>query len=98
MQEESNQPIDSLDALHVRLSKARKDLAVQEERVSQTWNELFHKVNEAKAKRSNASALQRITLMAVDTAEVVDGLIFGWRLYRRLKDTSFNPFKKKKKK
>ena len=75
----------SLDEIRDRKDALRKNLGESDRQVRQLWRQLF-------AKPEPLSALtptKRISTVMSTGAGVLDGIILGWKLYRK--------FKKKKK-
>ena len=69
----------SLEAISDRKDVLLKEIRKDEKQVRQLWNQLF-------AKPEPMSALtpsKRISTMMSTGAGVLDGVIFGWKLYRK---------------
>ncbi|MBQ9636412.1 MAG: hypothetical protein IJV36_00760 [Prevotella sp.] len=71
----------SLEAISDRKDVLIKEIRKDEQQVRQLWNQLF-------AKPEPLSALtpsKRISAMMNTGAGVLDGVILGWKLYRKFK-------------
>ena len=69
----------SLEAISDRKDVLLKEIRKDEKQVRQLWNQLF-------AKPESMSALtpsKRISTMMSTGAGVLDGVILGWKLYRK---------------
>ena len=79
----------------IRVEKERLRLAMSEkgEEVSMLWQELVHPAADDEVK----TPTQRLLHYAHAGAGLVDGVIMGWKLYRRIGGT-FSFFKRKKRK
>ena len=90
------QQIDSLAALEEHLGGIQNKISAKEERLARLWHSLSEDDPKRVKQRRSASMIQRGIALAADSTEIIDGLIFGWRLYRRL-GGSFKLFKRHKK-
>ena len=78
------QPIDNLADLERHIASIRSAIATKEERLATLWHSLSQDDPKRAKQRHSASFIQRGIAFAADSAEVVDGVVFGWRMYRRL--------------
>ncbi|GAB6981800.1 hypothetical protein [Prevotella dentasini] len=89
----SNEPIyHTLSEIRLRKAQLLNDITKDSNKMTALWNGVFHKPKE------NATPTQRFSGMMSTGAGVLDGLILGWKLYRKFgggKD--FKLFGRKKK-
>lgn len=71
----------SLDDIKTQKNIIKKDIAANEKNISRLWNNLFRKDTPKMA----ATPSYRISQIFTTGASVLDGLILGWKLYRRFK-------------
>ena len=90
------QQLDSLAALEERISEINGKISAKEERLASLWHSLSKDDPKRAKQRHSSSIIQRGIAFAADSAEVIDGVIFGWKLYRRLGGT-VKFFKRRKK-
>ncbi len=89
------QPIDNIADLERHIAAIRSEIAVKEERLAALWRSLSQDDPKRVKQRKSSSIVQRGLAFAADTTEIIDGVVFGWRLYRRLSGM-FNVFGKRK--
>lgn len=67
----------------IRMAKEQKleEIRKDEETMRELWNDLFHKPES----RLPSTPAQRIASLVSSGAGVLDGLILGWKLYRKFK-------------
>ncbi len=70
----------TLEEIRLRKAQLLTDIAKDNYHIGKLWNGLFHKKN-----RSKQSPSRRFTGILNTGAGVLDGLILGWKLYRKLK-------------
>lgn len=70
-------PYRTLDDLRQRKAQLASDIAQDDKRIKALWNTLFH------APKPAATPSQRFTGMINTGAGILDGLILGWKLYRK---------------
>lgn len=78
---EQQSKYNSLEAISDRKDVLRTEIRTDEKQMRQLWNQLF-------AKPEPLSALtpsKRISAMMNTGAGVLDGVILGWKLYRKFK-------------
>ncbi len=88
----------SLDDIRLRKAQLRTDLTKDSNKIAGLWNELMHKP------KDKNTPTQRFSGTISTGASVLDGLILGWKLYRKfggkqpsgMLNKGFNLFKKKK--
>lgn len=71
----------------------RQDIRKQEDTVATLWNELFHKPDEDMSSSPTRRAMSMVNM----GAGVIDGLLLGWKLYRKFQNTRLPFFTKKRK-
>lgn len=71
---------NSLDAIAERKKEIERELEANEAEIRKIWNELFHK-----EEKKPLTPTQRILSFANTGAGVLDGLILGWKLYKKFK-------------
>ena len=87
------EPIKSLELLRARKRLIRAELDKSEEKLGDIWNDVFHSQEKEETNSPTMKAMAFIT----SAAGVIDGVVLGWKLYRKL-GGSFHLFGKKKKK
>jgi len=85
MEEQSSKPINSLSELRLYKESLSKEIHENELMISSLWNDLFHKP----AETEYHTPVQRFTNIMSMGSGVIDGLILGWKLYRKLKGNQF---------
>ena len=68
----------TLDEIRLRKAQLTTDIVKDSNRLATLWNDLFHKPKE------KATPTQRLSGLISTGAGVLDGLILGWKLYRKL--------------
>ena len=90
---EQPQNIQSLEDIAAYKDKLRKQIEHEdEEKIASAWNELFHK--EEPAPQNKAQKIAR--MLSLGTG-VFDGVLLGWKLYRKYQEGAFLFGGKKKK-
>ncbi len=81
---EENQPITYKSLADIRLRKEmlRNDILKDDQKIRSLWHDLFKKPD---ALKKNASPGSRIASLVGSGSGVIDGLILGWKLYRKFK-------------
>lgn len=70
---------NTLDDIEAYKTKVRKSIRHDEEEMASLWNSLFHKESHHEAK----TPVQRLTSYVNIGSGVLDGVILGWKLYRK---------------
>lgn len=70
----------TLEEIRLRKAQLLADIAKDNNRIGKLWNNLFHKKDKGKPASS-----RRFTSLLNTGAGVLDGLILGWKLYRKFK-------------
>lgn len=70
----------TLEEIRLRKAQLLADIAKDNNRIGKLWNNLFHKKDKGKQASS-----RRFTSLLNTGAGVLDGLILGWKLYRKFK-------------
>lgn len=70
----------NLDEIRLRKAQLLTDIAKDSNRIRKDWNHLFHK----SGSKTNTPS-QRFSGLMTTGASVVDGIILGWKLYRKFK-------------
>lgn len=70
----------SLLEIRERKIELQKQLSKSGENVHKMWNELFHR-----PKLSTMSTTQKTMSLITSSAGLIDGLILGWKLYRKFR-------------
>ncbi len=83
--------IDSLQALRERKKEIRKQINDSEGKISYIWNEIFHKPSPSEL----ASPTKRAVKLLYNSAGIIDGAIFAWKIYQKFSGAKL--FLKKKK-
>lgn len=73
--------INSLESLGQRRRAVRGRLDASEKKMQKLWNGLFHEKDEKLL--SAYSPTQRALSFVSSSAAVFDGLLLGWKLYRK---------------
>lgn len=71
----------TLEEIRLRKAQLLTDITKDSNHISKLWNNLFHPVK-TKGKKTPG---KRMSNLVSTGANVVDGLILGWKLYRRFK-------------
>ena len=90
MTENELRSIRSLTDIQDRKEYLRKQIQHDEDRIAEEWNNLFHK--EEDIPQTKAQRLAR--MMSLGTG-VFDGVMLGWKLYRKYQNGNF-PFGKRR--
>lgn len=85
-------PISSLEDIAFYKEQLRKQIDKEESRIANKWNELFHKEDAVSYGKA-----QRFTRMLSLGTGMFDGVMLGWKLYRKYQDGAFFFGGKKKK-
>ena len=80
-QANSSKPITSLEELQARKDLLQEDILKEEQQIKDLWNDLFHKP----AMLTSASPSKRLASMLSTGAGIIDGVILGWKLYKKFK-------------
>lgn len=81
---EQPQNIKSLEDIAAYKDKLRKQIEHEEECIAGKWNELFHK--EEPAPQGKAQKLLRMVSLGTG---MFDGMMLGWKLYRKYQEGAF---------
>lgn len=81
----------SLDEIRLRKAQLLKEINKDSSKMEGIWNTLFHQ-----PKKSQLTPTSRFSSMMKTGAGVLDGLILGWKLYRKFGGGSKKNSKKKK--
>lgn len=73
------QEYSSLDTIMARKAELSKEIKACEKDISTLWNATFH----AK-KIDSSSKTQRFLSFATTASGIIDGALFGWKLYKKL--------------
>lgn len=74
-------PIRSLDEIDLRKDILRDKVHENEKQIRSLWNDLFRKSDNM----SSVMPSKRISSLMSTGAGVLDGVILGWKLYRKFK-------------
>ncbi|MBP5258966.1 MAG: hypothetical protein K6A98_06725 [Prevotella sp.] len=74
------QPYKSLSDLRLRKEMLRSELRKDDKKMQKMWNSLFHK-----PEKTALTPSSRIAGLMSTGAGILDGLILGWKLYRKFK-------------
>lgn len=89
---EQPQNMKSLEDIAAYKDKLRKQIEHEEECIAGKWNELFHK--EEPVPQGKAQKLLRMVSLGTG---MFDGMMLGWKLYRKYQEGAFLFGGKKKK-
>lgn len=70
----------TLDEIRLRKAQLLTDIAKDNNQIRKLWNNLFHKPSKGRQTPS-----KRLSNWMSTGASVFDGLILGWKLYRKFK-------------
>jgi len=70
---------DSLDALRLEKEKLRNEILKERNDITKEWNALVHPTSITALKRPSS----RLAAFASIGGSVFDGLLLGWKLYRK---------------
>lgn len=77
----TRQQFSSLLAIRAKKTELRKQISEQEKEIKVLWNGLFHQ----EKSRMPQTPTQRLMSMASTSMSLIDGAIFGWKLYKRFR-------------
>lgn len=72
------QVYNSLEAIKTRKTELHNEINASEKNLSALWNATFH----AK-KIDSTSTTQKLLAYASTASGIIDGVLFGWKLYRK---------------
>ncbi len=72
----------SLNDIKLRRDKLRDDILKEDQKIRSLWGDLFHPSGN---RTKNTSPSQRISGIINTGASVLDGVILGWKLYRKFR-------------
>ena len=78
---ESDNTYTSLSEIRERKQQLKGKISAQEESMRRIWTRLFHNGTASAVKTPS----RRFTGMLTTGATVFDGLLLGWKIYRRFK-------------
>ena len=82
-----NPDYQTLTELRQRNAQLLSDIAQDDKRIKALWSQLFYRP------KAEGSPSQRLTSLLSTGGGILDGLILGWKLYRRFgKKGSFSLF------
>ena len=84
MNTDTTQNIKSLADLRIIKDRLRNDIVKDEEHIGILWDELFHKPCSDEA----SSPTKRFSNMMGIGTGIIDGILLGWKLYRKFKGTT----------
>lgn len=73
------QEYNSLDTIRAKKNELNDEIKACEKEISSLWNATFH----AK-KIDSTSKTQRLLSFASTASGIIDGALFGWKLYKKL--------------
>lgn len=79
----SRPQFSSLAEIELYKEQVRRDIRQDEQRIATLWQGLFHQEERPMPK----TPVQRVMGMMSMGSGVIDGLILGWKLYRKFKGT-----------
>lgn len=71
----------NIDEIRLRKAQLLTDIAKDNNQMRKLWNRLFHKPSN----NSKKAPARRFAGLMSTGASVVDGIILGWKLYRKFK-------------
>lgn len=74
----------SLAEIQAYKAEVRKEIRKDEENIATLWHNLFHDEEE----KYPATPAQKLSRMITIGGGVFDGLLLGWKLYRKFKGTT----------
>lgn len=75
-----NEPVyKTLGEIRLRKAQLLTDITKDNNRMTDLWNDVFHKP------KDNSTPTQRFSGFMNTGAGIIDGLILGWKLYRKLR-------------
>lgn len=77
----TEQHFSSLLAIRAKKAELRKQISDQEKEIKGLWTGLFHQ----EKSRMPQTPTQRLMSMASTSMSLIDGAIFGWKLYKRFR-------------
>lgn len=89
--DKNTQAFCSLADIRARKEQLQNEIYADEEKIASLWSELFYK----KETQEPATPVQRMSNMINMGAGVIDGVILGWKIYRKFKG-SRSIFKKRR--
>lgn len=89
--EKTQSTFSSLREIRAYKENISKELQKDEENIAKLWNELFHNTDQ----NLPAKPVQHLSKVINISSGIIDGLLLGWKLYRKFKGTT-SIFKRKK--
>lgn len=77
---ENTNQFTSLQTIRDKRAELQKQLEESETEIKGLWDGLFHR-----EEVSSLSPTQKFLSFATSSAGIIDGVLFGWKLYRRFK-------------
>ena len=77
----TEQHFSSLLAIRAKKTELRKQISEQEKEIKVLWNGLFHQ----EKSRMPQTPTQHFMSMASTGMSLIDGAIFGWKLYKKFR-------------
>lgn len=90
--DKNTQTFCSLADIRARKDQLQNEIYADEEKISSLWSNLFYK----KETQEPATPVQRMSNMINMGAGLIDGIILGWKIYRKFKGNRPLLFKKKR--
>ena len=81
--DKNTQTFCSLADIRARKDQLRNEIYADEEKISSLWSDLFYK----KESQEPATPVQRMSNMINMGAGLIDGIILGWKIYRKFRAT-----------
>jgi hypothetical protein len=78
MTEDKGQTFESLEEISTRKQKLLSEIQADRDNIKDMWDDLFHKEEES-------TPTGRFNKLMSTGAGVLDGIILGWKLYRKFK-------------
>lgn len=72
---------DSLEAISAHREALKKEIEKGNKELKEKWNDLFH----PKERKVVKTRTQRLLSLANTGAGIIDGAIFGWKIYKKFK-------------
>ncbi|MCI6671671.1 MAG: hypothetical protein SOX84_02635 [Prevotella sp.] len=90
---QNSTPYSTLDEIRLRKAQLHTEILKDENRIGSLWKHLFHKP------KAETNPNERFVNLMKSGMGVIDGLILGWKLYKRFggRTENFNLFGRKKK-
>lgn len=91
MQQNINTSLETLEQIKLEKDNLHAEMLLREQKMAEIWNATFREPTPEEQSSPTKKAIAWLTA----SAGLIDGALFGWKLYRRF-GSAIKPFRKKK--